>query len=261
MKKTPIGLRILKSYIKWSLSVYTQKISVINPPKAHPQNPVIYASTHQNTLLDPLLLIPLLPAIPYSLTRGDVFNKKWVKRVLYSLRMRPVFRIRDGYSSVRKNGLNVFSDLSPYLADAENVLFFAEADNNINPVLRPIKKGVIRIAECCPIDNPPVVYGVRLSWSHPVYSRPAVQIQFTNPIEYSAFEELPDKLFEALNGLPFYELDSTREGNYSFMEKLTQFVGLPRDFTGLIRWAVGFVVLPLFILLSLFILALTLVFI
>lgn len=253
MKKPSFGLRLLNAYVKWSLKRYTRSIEIVNPPPSHEDRSVIYASTHQNTLLDPLLIIPYLPNIPYSLTRGDVFKSGWIENFLFSVRMRPVFRIRDGFSTVKEQGLNAFSNLTPQLLDNEDVLFFAEANNDIHPELRPIKKGVVRIAENCPKEKPPIVYALRISWSHPVYSFPKARLEFSDPIEYQSFDELPETIYNTLDSMSFLPFDSQRDSSRSWVESLTLRLGMKREFTGLIRWALWFGILPLTVfLLSVF---------
>ncbi len=265
MKKPSFGLRLLNSYVKWSLKRYTHSIEIVNPPPSHEDRSVIYASTHQNTLLDPLLIIPYLPNIPYSLTRGDVFKSGWIQKAFFSMRMRPVFRIRDGFSAVRNLGLNAFSNLTPHLLENEDVLFFAEANNDIQPELRPIKKGVVRIAENCPQERPPIVYALRISWSHPVYSFPKARLEFSAPIVYQSFEELPENIYNNLDKMSFLPFDSQRDSSRSWVENLTLRLGMKREFTGLIRWCLWFVALPSLLILSLlisgFITILTVIFI
>lgn len=241
-------LNLLKSYVSWSIKRYCHKITVINKPRKTLHS-AVFASTHQNTLLDPLVIITQLEKIPFSLTRGDVF-KGVFKRLFYFFRMRPVFRIRDGFGQLRRFGNQSFSTLKELFAQQEDILFFPEADNQLNPALRPIKKGIIRVLKESDSKTKPTVYAVRISWDHPVYRKPKVLIEFSNPILYDTPEELPHKLELELKNLTYYSIDY-EESRFSIFEKTTKLIGLSRDFTGLIRWLVTFIMLPIFALLTL----------
>lgn len=245
MRRPSLLLLLLRSYVSWSIRVYCRDIQVINRPTKSDKSS-IFASTHQNTLLDPLVIISQLDKIPFSLTRGDVF-KGPLKTVFYFFRMRPVFRIRDGFRRMRLFGKRSFSTLKELFHQHEDILFFPEADNQLDPKLRPIKKGIIRVVS--ESSENPKVYAVRVSWDHPVYKRPKVRVEFSNPIPFSSPEELPKKLEGEIEKLSFHPIN-VEEKRFSIFEKLTQLTGLKRDFTGLVRWIVLFVLAPILILLS-----------
>jgi hypothetical protein len=98
-----------------------------------------------------------------------------------------------------------------------------------------------------------------------VYSFPKARLEFSAPIEYQSFEELPENIFNTLDKMSFLPFDSQRDSSRSWVESLTFRLGMKREFTGLIRWCLWFVALPSLLILSLlisaFITILTVIFI
>lgn len=111
-----------------------------------PRNlPVMLLPNHQNGLLDPLIYAAFAKARkPYFLTRSDVFQGKWLQAVFDALRMIPIYRMRDGRHTLKRNE-EVFDRCSDLLAKGEHVLLFPEASHNLNRQVRTLSKGFTRI--------------------------------------------------------------------------------------------------------------------
>jgi len=107
--------------------------------------PLIYAINHQNALLDPLVIHSATWRNPYFLTRGDLFKNKLANRFLRSIKMLPIYRIRDGYDSVKMNE-GTFEETKEILLRGGVIGIFPEGSHNLQYRLRPLKKGVTRIA-------------------------------------------------------------------------------------------------------------------
>ncbi len=110
-----------------------------------PKNkPVLFLSNHQNALLDVLLIGVDCNRKPWFLTRSDVFKRPWLKRFFDYLQMIPIYRIRDGRSSLKNNDL-VFKKCAELLRNKEAILMFPEANHNLKRRVRPLSKGFTRI--------------------------------------------------------------------------------------------------------------------
>lgn len=107
--------------------------------------PVILAPNHQNSFLDAILPACFQPRTIHFLARSDVFKKGLVENILYSIKMWPVYRQRDGKDSLDKNE-EIFRRCSELLRNNGCLLLFPEGDQVCAHKLRTLKKGMARIA-------------------------------------------------------------------------------------------------------------------
>ncbi|MEM5539814.1 1-acyl-sn-glycerol-3-phosphate acyltransferase [Olleya sp. AS48] len=139
-----IVLHTVRIYIQLGLFFYYKKI-IVNGKKSIPKDqPVLFLSNHQNALIDALLLATKSGRLSYFLTRAGVFKKPFVSRLLHSLHMRPIYRVRDGWSTIAKNK-SVFSNTVNLLHDNKAVTIFPEGNHNLERRVRPLSKGFTRI--------------------------------------------------------------------------------------------------------------------
>lgn len=142
MKK--LRLHIVKAYINLGLFFYFKKIYVHNIANVPHNQPVLFLSNHQNALLDALLIATKCGRFVYFLTRASVFKRSLVDRLLRSLQMLPVYRIRDGWTNLSKNN-PVFETCSELLHKNEGVVIFPEGSHSLKRTVRPLSKGFTRI--------------------------------------------------------------------------------------------------------------------
>ena len=107
--------------------------------------PVIFAMNHQNALMDALAIVYNCNRQVVFMARADIFKKKMTARLLYFLKILPVFRIRDGFHSVDQNK-EVFKEVFNVLENKRPVALFPEGSHLGERRLRPFKKGVARLA-------------------------------------------------------------------------------------------------------------------
>ncbi|MDZ7807651.1 MAG: 1-acyl-sn-glycerol-3-phosphate acyltransferase [Gracilimonas sp.] len=88
--------------------------------------------------------VTIWPVI-YFLTRAQAFKPDIVGKFLWSINMMPVYRVRDGFSSIQKNN-EIFDKCISYLKNKDTILIFAEANHNLKRRIRPLSKGFTRIA-------------------------------------------------------------------------------------------------------------------
>ncbi|WP_241738369.1 lysophospholipid acyltransferase family protein [Psychroserpens luteus] len=139
-----IWLYSMRAYLRLALFFYFKKIEIRNANNIHKNEAVIFLGNHQNALLDALLIATKNGRFSYFLTRAAVFNKPLVSKILKSLQMLPVYRIRDGWGNLNKNN-SVFSKSSKLLSEKNAIGIFPEGSHSLNRTVRPLSKGFTRI--------------------------------------------------------------------------------------------------------------------
>jgi len=123
---------------------YFRRIKLYNVENIPKKKPVLILANHQNALLDALLIATQNGRFSYFLTRAAVFNKPLISKVLNSLRMLPVYRIRDGWNKIGNNTA-IFEKCISLLQNNEAVVIFPEGNHNLERRVRPFSKGFTRI--------------------------------------------------------------------------------------------------------------------
>ena len=139
-----IWLHSVRLYINIGMFFYFKKIEIHNIESIPKSKPILLLSNHQNALLDALLIAVKCGRFSYFLTRAAVFKKDFVKKILMSLQMLPVYRVRDGWSNISNNNA-VFETCSSLLNQNEAIVIFPEGSHNLKRAVRPLSKGFTRI--------------------------------------------------------------------------------------------------------------------
>jgi 1-acyl-sn-glycerol-3-phosphate acyltransferase len=184
---------LLKQYARLWFNTYYRKIEVINRHKIPEDQPVILAPNHQNALMDAMLLVCKTPYQIVFLARADIFKGKRLKRFLTSINIMPIYRIRDGIDNVKKNDL-VFDKTVEVLHNKLNPLcLFAEGNHGDRRRLRPLVKGLFRIAFLAQekFGNSPGVkiVPIGIDYGHYQHFRTTLFMNVGDPIEVSDFME------------------------------------------------------------------------
>ena len=139
-----LWLHSVRLYIQIGLFFYYKNISLIGKETIPKDQPVLFLGNHQNALLDALLIATKSGRFCYYLTRAAVFKKPLVSKLLQSLNMLPVYRVRDGWSTIAKNK-SVFSTSVGLLHDNQAITVFPEGSHSLVRRVRPLSKGFTRI--------------------------------------------------------------------------------------------------------------------
>ncbi len=94
--------------------------------------------------MDVLLIVTNCQRKPYFLTRSDVFRHPTLKKFFTYLRMLPIYRLRDGRESLKKNSM-VFDRCALLFQKNHAIVLFPEANHNLKRRVRPLSKGFTRI--------------------------------------------------------------------------------------------------------------------
>lgn len=109
------------------------------------KGPLLIAANHPNSFLDAIVVSSIFHQPVYALARGDVFKKKWIIRILHSLNILPVYRIREGADKLMDN-YETFDNCIELFKKNGVVLIFSEGLCVNEWHLRPLKKGTARLA-------------------------------------------------------------------------------------------------------------------
>lgn len=139
-----LWLHLVRTYLRLGLFFYYKKIKIVNPENVPKTGAVLFLGNHHNALMDPLLIATKCGRFTYFLTRASVFKNKSIAKILKSLLMLPVYRIRDGWSTISQNKA-IFKSSAKLLGHGKALALFPEANHNLNRTVRPLSKGFTRI--------------------------------------------------------------------------------------------------------------------
>jgi 1-acyl-sn-glycerol-3-phosphate acyltransferase len=125
--------------------LFYREVYTINKPKKDSEKPNILTPNHQNALMDALAVGFALKQPLVFLARSDIFKKKAVASILYFLKILPIYRIRDGFDSL-KNNQETFEHTVRVLNNKRALVILPEGNHFGAKRLRTLKKGFARIA-------------------------------------------------------------------------------------------------------------------
>lgn len=181
------GYTVVKQIIKKCLYGYFGEIKIVGAEHIPENGPVFFVANHQNALLDALLIATHQKRNPYYLARADVFKKPLIKKLLTFFHMMPVYRIRDGKSTLANNHA-IFDACGDLLLKHESILIFPEGNHGLRRRVRPLSKGFTRIIFDALKKNPtldiqlvPIGVNYNAATEFPdgaaIYFGPAVSVQ------------------------------------------------------------------------------------
>ncbi|QTD37410.1 1-acyl-sn-glycerol-3-phosphate acyltransferase [Polaribacter batillariae] len=139
-----IWFTLLWSYIKFGLFFYSKKITVLGKKNIPKKGAVLLAVNHPNGLVDPLYVTTVKFRQNYFLVRAASFKNPLIKKILESLNLMPIYRIRDGIKQLSKNQ-EIFEKCFNILAKGETLMIFPEGSHHKKRTIRPLSKGFTRI--------------------------------------------------------------------------------------------------------------------
>ncbi|HHU35353.1 MAG TPA: hypothetical protein GXZ49_09035 [Bacteroidetes bacterium] len=184
---------ILKSIFKiWHNNFFYRRVIVLGRDNINPEDNLIFAPNHQNALMDALAVLFTLKGQPVFLARADVFKKKFIASILYSFKILPVYRIRDGYGTLKEND-EIFKKTIDVLKNRNGLVILPEGNHEGFRRLRQLKKGICRIA--FQADNatenklPIKIIPVGLEYSNYQRFRQVLTVVYGKPIPISEYRD------------------------------------------------------------------------
>jgi 1-acyl-sn-glycerol-3-phosphate acyltransferase len=217
IEKYSAGYALLKSVAGfWHNNVFYRKVIVLGRENIKPDDHVIFAPNHQNALMDALAVLFTHKGQPVFLARADIFKRKTIAAILYFLKILPVYRIRDGFSSLKGND-EIFLKTIDVLKNKNGVVILPEGDHAGFRRLRQLKKGICRVAfqsdEATGFTLYIKIIPVGLEFSNYSRFRQVLTVVYGKPIEVSqyidsykvnperALNELRSRLSDEMKGI------------------------------------------------------------
>jgi 1-acyl-sn-glycerol-3-phosphate acyltransferase len=182
---------LLQRYAKLAFRIYYKKIQITGRENIPLNSPVILAPNHQNALMDAMVLVCNTEFQLVFLARADIFKGRLMTRFLNYLNIMPIYRLRDGIENVKRND-EVFQKTVDVLRNKYNpLILFPEGNHGDKRRLRPLVKGLFRIAFMAQEDygnNPAVkIVPVGIDYSHYQNFRSTLFINIGKPVEVSEY--------------------------------------------------------------------------
>lgn len=137
--------KTLEFLLRISAEFFFGKHHLKNLERLNNGKPLVVCANHTTAHLDGVLIMIFSKRKFHVLVRGDIFNKKWIAKFLSKINLIPIFRIRDGYSSLEKNN-ETFDICHEILKNNGAIIIFPEANCETERQLRKLHKGAAKIA-------------------------------------------------------------------------------------------------------------------
>lgn len=126
------------------LRIFFRQVEVVGRERVPPRGPLLLVANHENSLIDPILVLGFLGVRPRILAKSTLWRHPVVAPLLVFAGAVPVYRKQDGVAMARN--LDTFARCRETLARGANVLLFPEGASHNQPHRLPLKTGAARIA-------------------------------------------------------------------------------------------------------------------
>ena len=188
--KTSLFFRGMKVWCTAGLNFYFKQWQINNASAVNVKGPIIFVPTHQNAFLDAVLVICSQKRNPWSIARASVFKKGLATTLLTAVKIKPVFRMRDGYSTL-KNNEAILQEWISMLAHGEDIIIFAEGNHNDPYTRGELQKGFARIAlkfQQLHQNIPLTIVPVGVHYEEHYSFRTRVLVNFGKPIDVNTID-------------------------------------------------------------------------
>ncbi len=146
VEKFSLRYAVLKVYTKFAHDIiFYKKVKYFGTENIPENKPVLIAPNHQNALMDALAIIFATNKQLVFLARSDIFQNSLVAKILFLMKILPVYRMRDGKEKLKLNEV-IYNKTIQVLKKNRPVVIFPEAQHIDKRHLRRLKKGIQRIA-------------------------------------------------------------------------------------------------------------------
>jgi len=180
---------ILKVIVRLAAKIFCRKIIINKRDPLKEKGPLILACNHPNSFLDAVIMDILFEQPIWSLTRGDAFLGKKINRILFKLKMLPVYRPTEGVENLSEN-YKTFDACMEIFRRCGVVLIFSEGLCVNEWHLRSLKKGTARLAYKCLQENIPLkILPVGINYSSYKRFGKNIFINFGNLLSVNDFDK------------------------------------------------------------------------
>ncbi len=195
---------LIRPLVRITLRIFFSKIYLHRLDRIPLDRPVLIASNHPSAFLEACLLATHFPKSLHFLVRGDIFINRFVVALLEQLHLTPIYRFVDGFKNLRSNDAT-FNACYDRLHNKEIIVVYAEGNTTQEKRLRPIQKGLARIAFGAMEKYPDMdlcVVPLGVNFTHPNDFRSEVFVETGEPIElkdyYRRYQEDNNKAVQEL---------------------------------------------------------------
>jgi 1-acyl-sn-glycerol-3-phosphate acyltransferase len=205
--------KTIRALVHNALIFYFRKIQVVGKENIPIGKPILFVANHRNGFIDPVLIATSPMQVLHFLTRASAFKNPIVNFLLRSIKMIPIYRIRDGLDSIAKNQ-EVFEACNLIFSKNGSILIFPEGNHGFPRSVRTLSKGFTRIAFGFLDHNPQqglYIVPVGINYSNISKAFEKVSIHYGKPFMANDFydssisnlsiEKLKTKVFEELKTL------------------------------------------------------------
>ena len=136
---------VLRPIVDWCVRHSYRKAEVRGEENIPADGPVILAANHCNTLMDALVILRAHKGSTVFGARADMFNNKFIAKLMFFLRILPMVRQRDGLRNVLKN-VETQDIIVDTLENDVRFCMFPEGRHRPEKSLLPLGKGIFRAA-------------------------------------------------------------------------------------------------------------------
>lgn len=179
----------IRLIIKIGLFFYSKRIKVSGKNNIPKKGAVLFTINHPNGLIDPLIATTNIKRDNHYLVRAASFKKPFIKKILGSLNLMPIYRMRDGASQLGKNQ-EIFESCFDIFNKGETLMIFPEGSHNKKRTIRPLSKGFTRIVFGALQKYPDLdikIVPVGLTYQNVSYYPTKVSLNFGKPISANDF--------------------------------------------------------------------------
>jgi 1-acyl-sn-glycerol-3-phosphate acyltransferase len=151
--------RLVGGLVRLVLRVFFRRVEVVGLGRLAQDRPLLVVANHTNALIDPLLIVGVLPRVPRLLAKSTLWKKRLLRLALVLGGAVPVYRRQDPGVDPAKNA-ETFSRCHDELAAGGWIALFPEGISHNEPALTPLKTGTARIALSAEAERGPL--GLRI---------------------------------------------------------------------------------------------------
>ncbi|TVR81766.1 MAG: hypothetical protein EA409_06380 [Saprospirales bacterium] len=170
--------------------MFFRRVYIRGIEKVDVDRPSIFAVNHPSAFLEPTLIATHVSFPVHFLTRGDVFNRKFLW-FFNATNQVPVFRFKDGFNQLRNNQ-DSFERCYSKLLDGAKLLIFCEGSMKWIKRMRGVQPGAAKLAFGTlelRSDLPLVIHPVGVNYDDHTRFRSDVMVEIGDPVEVATFWE------------------------------------------------------------------------
>lgn len=189
----------------WHNQFFYKHVAIIGKENLPKDEHLIFTPNHQNALMDAAAMFSAIDTQLVFMARSDIFKNPIIAKFLIFLKILPIYRIRDGFETLKKN-TDVFQKTIDVIKNKNGLVILPEGSHDVHRRLRPLKKGFARIAfqteeaNNFTLDTKIIPIGIDYSNFEDLRSNLLVMIGKPLPVSdyYELYKETPVKAINQL---------------------------------------------------------------